>query len=121
MARMTDEQADEWRMNRFGGETPRIDPDDYAAEWALIDAMRAKSDAEYTRVNGVGAVAYPVQSDCLCRKCFGSGKVQDRGSFGFASVLIDCPECFGWGVEGPFILETPAHVHTPIAFSEAAE
>ncbi|MFH5773558.1 hypothetical protein ACHFJ0_04845 [Paracoccus sp. NGMCC 1.201697] len=100
-------------------DAPRIDPDDYAAECRLIEEAGRRSDERYARVNGTGAVAaVPIQSDCLCRKCFGSGKVQDRG---FAAVLIDCPECFGWGVEGPFILELPAHVQVAPQYQEAAE
>jgi hypothetical protein len=90
MGRMTDEQADEWRMERFGGEPARIDEDYFNAEQDAIEAMRAKSDAEYRRVNGVGASAVIAPwNDRFCTWCNGRKEIEGH----------PCPDCLGTGAE----------------------
>lgn len=97
--RTAGERYDEARMDRFREfeDTRPLDPKDVAAYDAICDEisdLQIKAFAEYSATFGPAESAIPLNrwSDCLCRRCMGA-------------VWSTCPECFGTGVEGPYILE----------------
>ena len=70
-----------------------------------ISDLQIKAFAEYSATFGPAESAIPLNrwSDCLCRRCMGATMVAAGGEHG--AVWSTCPECFGTGVEGPYILE----------------
>ena len=104
--RTAGERYDEARIDRFREfeDTRPLDPKDVAAYDAICD-LQFKAFDEYSATFGPAESAIPLNrwSDCLCRRCMGATMVSEVGEHG--AVWSTCPECFGTGVEGPYILE----------------
>lgn len=95
---------DSWRDDR---PVVPIDPASFEAEQDFIDLIRRRVEAEYARINGGTVKAYPIApeaADCLCRTCMGSGLSSAFNESFATNVWSPCPDCDGWGVEGPHVL-----------------
>ena len=111
MARSFDADAydpDEYVWERGAPDTRPIDPDVKAEYDAICDEisdcqMRAYADHSATFGPAPTATTINTWTDCLCRRCMGATMIAHAGEHG--AVWGTCPDCYGTGVEGPYILE----------------
>lgn len=88
-------------------DAPRIDPEDHAAEWSLIQAVAEREMMRTARA--VQAFTAP-WCDRYCTTCNGTGR--------FAEIF--CPDCCGTGAES-FIRAPSSQAEFRPVHQEAAE